>query len=128
MQQFIPVPSSPPSHLKTTHSHGAVHYDTASRPQSPVWNRNERQISSDQSVGLGAAPTEGPVSDEATVQVDGPAAKSAPCAEKLTLRALLEKIRREKGTEQVDLLSVYFGEPGIDLNVHIQGDFTVTLL
>ncbi|KAE8360310.1 hypothetical protein BDV27DRAFT_167920 [Aspergillus caelatus] len=124
------VPSSPPSHLEPIHSYGDVHYNTASRPQSPVWNRNERQISlsSDQSVALDADPTEGPVSCEANIQLDGPEAESAPCAEKITLKALLEKIRQEKGTEQVDLLSVCFGEPGVDLNVHIQGDFTVTLL
>ncbi|KAE8167357.1 hypothetical protein BDV40DRAFT_295467 [Aspergillus tamarii] len=122
------VPSSPLSHLESTPSYGAVRYDRTSKPQSPVWNHNERQISSNQSVQLDAHPTASPVSDEATIQVDGPEPESATCAEKITLKALLERIRQEKGTEQVDLLSVCFGEPGVDLNVHIQGDFTITLL
>ncbi|KAB8273873.1 hypothetical protein BDV30DRAFT_99185 [Aspergillus minisclerotigenes] len=122
------VPSSPPNHLEPAHSHGDVHYDTTDRPQSPVWNPNERQINSDQSVRLDTGPTEVQVSDEAAVEVNGSETESAPCAEKITLKALLEKIRQEKGTDQVDILSVCFGEPGVDLNVHIQGDFTVTLL
>ncbi|KAK6811726.1 hypothetical protein P875_00116978 [Aspergillus parasiticus SU-1] len=121
-------PSSPPNHLEPAHHHGDVHYDTANRPQSPVWNPNERQISSDHSVRLDTDPTQLQLSDEVAVEVNGSETESAPSAEKITLKALLEKIRQEKGTDQVDILSVCFGEPGIDLNVHIQGDFTVTLL
>ncbi|KAE8341329.1 hypothetical protein BDV24DRAFT_174741 [Aspergillus arachidicola] len=122
------VPSSPPNHLEPAHNHGDVHYDTANRPQSPVWNPSERQINSDHSVRLDTGPTQLRVSDEVAVEVNGSETESAPSAEKITLKALLEKIRQEKGTDQVDILSVCFGEPGVDLNVHIQGDFTVTLL
>jgi hypothetical protein len=48
--------------------------------------------------------------------------------EEASLKALLERFRQEKGTEQVDLLRVCFGERGVDLNVHIQGDITLSLL
>ncbi|OGM43309.1 hypothetical protein ABOM_008689 [Aspergillus bombycis] len=122
------IPSSPPSHLEPARSHEGMHYDTANGPQSPAWNRNERPINSDQSIGLGVHPTECKLSHEAALEASGPEAGPAPSAEKASLKALLEKIRQENGTDQVDLLTLSFGEPGVDLNVHIQGDFTVTLL
>ncbi|KAB8262556.1 hypothetical protein BDV32DRAFT_147477 [Aspergillus pseudonomiae] len=121
------VPSSPLSHLEPARGHKDTHYDTANRPQSPVWNRNKCPINSDLSIGLDVDPTECNLSDEAALEASRPETGSAPSAKKASLKALLEKIRRENGTDQVDLLTLCFGEPGVDLHVHIQGDFTVAL-
>ncbi|KAE8373994.1 hypothetical protein BDV26DRAFT_296400 [Aspergillus bertholletiae] len=120
------IPDASPSHrsdLEFQQSCGDGHYDTPNRPRSPTANRNGQQINSGQSVGLETGPTEGKmkVSDKVAVNLGEP-------VDQISLEALLEKIRQANGTDQVELLRVCFGEPGVDLNVHIQGDFTVTLL
>ncbi|KNG91393.1 hypothetical protein ANOM_000516 [Aspergillus nomiae NRRL 13137] len=72
------VPSSPLSHLEPARGHEDTHYDTANRPQSPVWNPLRCPINSDLSIGLDVDPTECNLSDEAALEASRPETGSAP--------------------------------------------------
>jgi hypothetical protein len=65
---------------------------------------------------------------KAAVESAGSESEFVSCTDEVSLKAFLERIRQERGTEPLELFTVCFGERGVDLNVHIKGELVLSLL
>ncbi|KAB8071321.1 hypothetical protein BDV29DRAFT_179502 [Aspergillus leporis] len=120
-------PPSPPSDSVPTRPRGDTSHHEATSPVAEIWQSSQQRSKCVLRTPLDVQPNTSDV-PKAAVESAGSESEFVSCTDEVSLKAFLERIRQERGTEPLELFTVCFGERGVDLNVHIKGELVLSLL